>query len=357
MALKLVSLGLVPALLIVSFVAVGVLPGAREALDFHVFYVAAKAVAHAHDPYPAHPASLTWSSGAQHAYAYPPLVAVLTAPLTLLSYNAAAALWVVLSAAAVGLALWLLDVRDWRCYGAVFLWPSTLTSISIGTVSPLLLLGVAAVWRLRNRWGAAGAVAALVVAAKLFLWPIVPWLWLTGRRSAAASAAVAAVVASVLAWWWIGFAGLRSYPALLARLTAVEAPFGYSPAWRLAGDVGLIVIALFLAALGLRLRHHERALLRLATLSALLLTPILWLHYLVLLAVALPRRFSPVWLVPVLLWLTPQQGAYGAAWRVALVTCVVALVAFLGRATAEQPIALRPRGARNAARGVQRATA
>jgi hypothetical protein len=355
-ALTLVALGLVPALLLVAFAAAGVLPGVRETTDFRVFYIAAGAVAHGRSPYPEQVALLTWAGGAQHAYAYPPLFAALTAPFTLLSYHAAAVVWVLLSSAAVGLALWLLGVRDWRCYGAVFLWPSTLTAISIGTVSALLLLGVAAVWRLRDRWRAAGAVAALVVVTKLFLWPIVPWLWLTGRRKAAACAVVTAAVASVFAWWWIGFAGLRSYSTLLARLTTVEAPFGFAPAWHVAGYVGLTIAATVCAAVGFRLRFREQALLRVAALTALLLTPILWLHYLVLLVVALPRRFSWLWLVPALLWITPQQGAYGSTWRVALVASVVAMVGLLAGRTTEQPVAVWPRRQRTALTAVQRAT-
>ena len=65
--------------------------------------------------------------------------------------------------AAVVAALWSLGVRDWRCYGAVFLSRPTIDAILTGTVSPLLLLGVALLWRYRNRTYAAGAIAAGIV--------------------------------------------------------------------------------------------------------------------------------------------------------------------------------------------------
>lgn len=328
--LVVVALGLVPALLLAAFVAVGMGHRAMEARDFHMLYVAAVAAAHGRSPYPAHPSSLTWEGGAQSAYPYPPLMALLVAPLTLVSFHTAAVSWVLLSTASVALALWLLDVRDWRCYGAMCLWPSTLTAISVGTISPLLLLGVAATWRLRHRTGSAATTAALTVAAKLFLWPLIPWLWLTGRRMAAVTAALGSVAASLLAWWWLGFAGLRAYPSLLSRLTTVEAPIGYAPAWQLAGYAGIAIAAAACAVAVNRLRPGQRPKLQAATLSALVLTPILWLHYLVLLAAALPKRFSWLWLLPALLWLTPQQWSYGQAWRVALVGSVVALVAVLG---------------------------
>jgi hypothetical protein len=327
--LSLLMLAALPAALLAEFLAVAGHPGLREEVDFRIFFSAASAVAHGRDPYPAHLSGLTWAGAglAQRAYAYPPPVALLIAPLTLLSYHAAAVVWALVLAGAIGLALWLLDVRDWRCYGAVFLWPTTLTAISVGTVSPLLLLGVAATWRLRNRNASAATAAALTIAAKLFLWPILPWLWLTGRRLAAISALLIAIVASLLVWWWIGFAGLLSYPALLGRLTAAEASQGYAPAWHVAGYAGLAIAAVGCTAALWTLRGCERAALGAAALIALLLTPILWLHYLVLLAIALPKRFSWLWLTPIVLWFTPQQGAYGALWRVALVGTVIALIA------------------------------
>ena len=45
--------------------------------------------------------------------------------------------------------------------------------------------------------------------------------------------------------------------------------------------------------------------------AALALSPIVWLHYLVLLAVPLAiarPRFSPLWLLPIVLWVCPRSG-------------------------------------------------
>jgi alpha-1,2-mannosyltransferase len=237
--------------------------------------------------------------------------------------------FVVASAAAVAAALWLFDVRDWRCYGAVFLWPAVLTAVSIGTLTPLLLLGVAVVWRYRNTLGIAALAAAAVIAAKLFLWPVVVWLWATGRRGTAAAAVALAVAASAACWAWIRFAGMTGYPNLLHRITEVEAPYGYGAAWIVGG--ALLVAGLsfaFLVLCGV-LRRDDRVLFSVAIVAALVLTPILWLHYLCLLAapVALVRpRFSPVWVVPAVLWLTPQQQAFESPWRIAAVFLVLAAV-------------------------------
>ena len=62
-----------------------------------------------------------------------------------------AVLFVTASVVAIAAALLLFGVRDWRCYGAAFLSPAVLTGVTYGTVTPLLLLGVSALWRWRDR--------------------------------------------------------------------------------------------------------------------------------------------------------------------------------------------------------------
>ena len=76
----------------------------------------------------------------------------------------------------VAWSLWLLGVRDWRCYPVALLWPFTREAVEFGAIGPLLLLIVAFLWRYRDStWGAATATAS-AVAAKLFLWPLALWL-------------------------------------------------------------------------------------------------------------------------------------------------------------------------------------
>ena len=323
-------LAAVPALLLVAYVAVGARSGPNEAVDFRVFYDAAKTYMQGGNPYPAQPALLTWAHGAQNSYAYPPVVAALMVPFALVPYHLAAIIWVASGAFAVALSLWLLGIRDWRCFGAVFLWPSTLTAVSVGTISTVLLLGVATAWRFRDRIGAASVATGLTVSAKLFLWPLLIWLWLSGRRAAAIYAALAAGIAALVAWSVIGFGGIASYASLLLRLSKVESGQGYSAAWAVGGAAGIGVAAVGCAAAVRRFRWRGREAIAAAVVCALLLTPILWLHYFVLLAVALPRRFSLLWMVPALLWVTPQQGAYGDAWRIVLAASVIAVVAVGG---------------------------
>ena len=86
----------------------------------------------------------------------------------------------------------------------------------------------------------------------------------------------------------------------------------------------------------------ERSL-ALALAAALALSPIVWLHYFVLLLVpiALARRsFGAVWLIPALFWLTPYEENFGAHWRIAVAVALTALA--LGAAARARTYAPAP---------------
>jgi len=251
---------------------------------------------------------------ADASYAYPPLLAYLVAPLHPLGAAAATVVWTVLSLAAVAAALWLLGVRDWRCFALTAVWPVTRSAVDLGTVEPLLLLAVAAAWHWRDRLVEPALATGAAIALKLFLWPLVVWLALT-RRLRAAVAAVGATAAFVLLPWAVlGFAGLGSYPGLLRHLSDDEATSSYSVVAlavrahlpRSAGiAAGLLVAAALLAAAWLCVRRNVRdadgVALMLCLAAALAASPIVWVHYLLLLAVpiALARpRLSWLWFVP-----------------------------------------------------------
>jgi alpha-1,2-mannosyltransferase len=287
-------------------------------------------------------------------YAYPPLLALLIAPLAVLPEHVSGGFLpgilfsLVLIAAVVG-ALLLFDVRDWRCYVIAFLCPGTLESIEFGAIGPLLLLLIAVIWRLRDRpWG--GVAAGSCAALKLFLWPLGLWLLLTGRIRATALSVVTTVVLVLGSWAVIGFRGLGDYPRLLQRLDDVEAVNSYSAfALIRAFDVPqtaaralvaaaavLLVLGAWRAARGVGRTREEadRASLILVVAAALVLTPILWIHYLVLLIapIALARRtFSALWLAPLALTLFEaldwyRGWAYGDTKALVSVAAVIALV-------------------------------
>jgi Glycosyltransferase family 87 len=309
--------------------------GWYHAIDFHAPWQAAHSFASGHNPYV--PPQALVPSGPQQSFVYPAPTAALLVPFGFLSYRVASIVFLSLSALAVALALWLLGVRDWRCYGLAFASPAVLTGISVGTFSPILLLGVAATWRWRDRPAVAACAAGLTALTKVFLWPLFAWLWFTGRRRAAAAAVAIDVVACVLAWGWISFGGAHDYPSLLQKLGSIEGRLSYAPFWHLgassAGYVGIGAAGAVAVAYAAR-RARDPISFAVAILCALLATPILWLHYLTLLVAifaVLRPRLSRLWLLSLALWASPFQGANGSPWRIAIVlaamTCTVVALA------------------------------
>jgi hypothetical protein len=178
----------------------------------------------------------------------------------------------------------------------------------------------------------------------LFLWPLAIWLLATRRWRSAAACAGAGTVLLLGSWAVIGFAGLRSYPTLLNVLERIEAPASYSVV-ALVGVSGgaetavTAVLAVALAAaivVAARASDGDRRGFAVAVLAALVATPLLWLHYLLLLYVpiALYRpRLAPLWFLPLLLWVTPAAHSQGITWRIALALAVVGVVALQTAAT------------------------
>ena len=130
------------------------------------------------------------------AYPYPPLLALLAAPVVQLPFQVAGVI-VMATLVLVALAvLFVADVRDWRCYGLVLLWPPVISAIQTGNVTLWFALALALVWRFRNRLLSPSASLGVTLAAKFFLWPVVVWMAATragtvcgsrvrGRRCAA----------------------------------------------------------------------------------------------------------------------------------------------------------------------------
>jgi alpha-1,2-mannosyltransferase len=321
--------------ILLALAIVGNSVGHQYAFDFHGGpWAAAHAVLHGDNPYPA-PTAAALSPG--NRFEYPPVIAFVFLPLGALPFPAAAALMTVLLIAAMAATLYVLGVRDWRCYGATFLSIAVLHDFRLGALTPLLALGVALGWQWRDRARAAVPLA-LVIVAKVFLWPLLVWLLATGRVRVAGRTVVYAAGACAVAWATIGFAGLADYPRLLRVISEVYEGRGYSlvsaglalglgteAAAIAAIAIGLVVLALC-ALVGLR--GEDRKSLILALAATLALSPIVWLHYFVLLfvPVAIARRtFGAIWLVPVLFWLTPYEEHFGVHWRIAVAIAVAVL--------------------------------
>jgi hypothetical protein len=321
------------------------------AYDFEQsFYPAARHVLDGQSPFPpvTHAAVTTGT-----AFVYPPLTALLIAPLALLPVSVAGALFTLILVLATMLTLRLLDVRDWRCYAAVCAWPPVLSGLQTANLTLLLALGAALLWKYRDRRAVVVVVTAALVALKLFLWPLVVWLLATRRIASAVQAVALAVGITLASWAVIGFAGLHEYVPLLRLFSDVAQRRGYTPL-TLALKLGLgfpVARGLWLAIGALLVggivvlgrRRCEREAFVLAIVTAILCSPVAWLHYYAMLIVPLAilrPRYSALWLVPFLIIGAPA-AASGPSWWSAAVMATFAVVgggAALGRA----PVALRP---------------
>ena len=348
--------------------AVASLGGSAKPGDFgYVFLTAGDNVLAGRDPY-MDPDE--FHGPPQAPYAYPPVLAIVVTPLSALpervdNFYVPGMLFTLLLIAAIIAGLRLLDVRDLRCYAVALLYPVTLESFEYGAVGPILFLLIAIAWRWRDGVAAVAGSAGGLIVLKLFLWPLLVWLAVTRRIRAAVLATATAFLLAALSWVVIRFQGLGDYPRLLRRLVDVEADNSYS-AYAILKTLGLsgaatqalllvgaavLFVAMWRTARAPELSRLEqdRRSLTLAIAAALLLTPILWLHYLVLLLVpiALARpRLSLLWFAPLTLTVFELLDWYrgwpqGDGKALASVAAVVAIV-FVG--------SLRQPGARTRSR-------
>jgi Glycosyltransferase family 87 len=329
--------GWLPALLII--VGFGATLRAHSfAVDFHNYYwPSARDLLRGHSPFPPPTRAVVFQPHAYPAGPYPAAVAVLFVPLALLPVWLADVLFTALLIAGVFFALRLLGVRDWRCYGAAFVWAPTASAVQTANVTLLLVVGLALLWRFRDRAIVSGLVLGAAVALKLFLWPLVVWLLLTRRYVAAIWSGVVAAAITIATWAIVGFDHFREYPQV-ARIfsryyeTSVYTPFAFLSKLGVpsqgARAVGVAIGVLAIVAVAVAAwRHGEVLSFTLAVGAALLLSPIVWLHYFALVLVPLmilSPAFSWLWLVPAVLWLCPVGAP--SAWNASLPLLVCSFV-------------------------------
>ena len=303
--------------------------------DFSIFRTAASAVVHGRSPYVT-PTAAAFAHFDK--FVYPPVAALLFAPFTALPPGPAKVLMFVASLAALLGALRVLRVADWRCYGVAVVSAPAINSLALGALTPFLLLAAAVAWRYRDNPAVAGVATAFTAVLKLFMWPLGVWLLATRRWRAAVICAGAGLILLLGGWAVIGFAGLRSYPTLVHLLERVEAPASYSFIALLGLTGGAATAATVVLSLGAvvavwfaaRSSGGDQRGFAVAVVVSLLASPLIWMHYLLLLFVpiALYRpRLSGLWFLPLLLWLTPTTHSHGTPWRIALALFVVAVVA------------------------------
>ncbi|MGH2889390.1 MAG: glycosyltransferase family 87 protein, partial [Solirubrobacteraceae bacterium] len=246
---------------------------------------------------------------------YPAAANVAILPLSALPLWPAASIYTLGSIAAMLGGIWLLGVRDWRCFALVSLsWPF-LYGMYLGAINPFLVLGAGVAWRWRDRLWPPALGLATIIALKIFPWTLGAWLLFTRRWRALALTVVACGVVTFGAWAAIGFHGLAQYPQMLSNVSYLQEGRADSVVTALVvAGVGpsfasVVAIVLALGVLGLAWRaarrpDGDRRAFGLVVIAALTGTPIVWEHYMVLVFIPiamLSPRVSRLWLVPVVL--------------------------------------------------------
>ena len=313
-----IVLGAVP-LVVLGLLFLFLVDHNKLGVDFHyVYYPAVLRWLHGGDPYQVTHRELVHAA----AFVYPALSLVVFAPLGLIGRGAAETIYVVTCLACVPATLRVLNVRDWRVYGITLLWLPVYAGWQSGNVTLPLVLLVALAWRYRDRPVVVGAISAVAISIKPFVWPLALWLLATRRVRATAWTLAWAVGINLVAWWLVGFREISAYVRVSGQLTDALWRGGYSMLavahhlglGRGAGDLLLFSGS---AALGLAIlylgayRHDERAALTATVALMLVASPLVRSHYFALLLVpmALYRpRLDWLWALPVLMWPLPPTG-------------------------------------------------
>ena len=291
------------------------------------FYPEAKLVLHWTNPFPQPHSDL--SGGENRIFPIP--AAFLIAPLTLMPESWAVDVYVVVLLVALLATLWLLGVTDWRVYGLVAIWPQSIAAMQTGNLTILLGLLVAVAWRFRDRTWTPGLAIGAAIALKLFLWPLLVWLLAIRRYRAAATGATMGLVGGFV--MVLPFISLDHYVHLLRTLGSTFGPESYNVIGlltqsHLASTNVAAVVADAFGLVVLVLAYRRRSV-PLAVGAALVLSPIVWVHYFVLLLIPLAIRWprlSPVWALPLAMWILPGNGFNVRLWHVVLALVVLAAV-------------------------------
>jgi hypothetical protein len=310
---------LVVAAIVVAIVVV-LLP-LTPSYDLDVFLRAGDAAVHGQQVYPS-PASPAVYSGS--SFVYPYFAVWPFAALAGLSSGLSTMLFFFVCVCAVLVAC-LVGARG-DAWPAILTLCSafTITGLQLGALSPLLFVGAVFLWRLRNRPLAFALLAAPVIACKLFLAPLLVWPLLARRYRAFAYASTASLVLLALSFA-LGPIGPAPYLKLLSQLGAHEASSGFGLVGALisahlsptAAEATAAVVALVVcvaAHVHFRGTYDERVTFCAGIVVSLVLTPVLWSHYLILLsAMLLVLGARRRWFVALVLmsWaISPPHGVH-----------------------------------------------
>ncbi|MGC8465706.1 MAG: glycosyltransferase family 87 protein [Acidimicrobiales bacterium] len=317
---------------------------AMNPVELLTYLRAASAITHGSSPYP-HPNGHTLLGG--HAYVYPLLVSVLYTPLTIVSVHLATVVSRLGSIIALVAAAGLIKGRTGITVASIALCSTpVLVAIQVGSLEPFLLLGIALAYRFRSRPLISGIILALTSIAKLFLAPLLLWPLIARRRRLSGIAWIATVIVGL--GGVLLAPGISTYIEILLHLSHNESASG----WSLPGiatnfihstrvaeiGVGIIVVMPLCLLLWRRYRIYdgvisEQTLIGLLISLTLMLSPIAWSHYFVLVLFLLLNTKRPtlmIGLCSALSWIveTPDQVSITAVLPAIVVITAVTSLAY-----------------------------
>ena len=289
--------------------------------------------------------SSPWTS----AFSYPAPAALMFTPFALIRRPTADALFVAMSLFAVLGTLRVLDVRDWRIYGAVLLWPSVIIGWQTANVTLIFALAIATIWRYRDRPVVSGLLVGSLLAVKPFVWPLGLWLLATGRVRGLAWAISCCAIMNLFAWSIVGFSEFPQYLHVLNTLSSHEEHYSYSLVSLFLtlgcsqamahGLLAIMIATTSLLCLMLARRKGDLWTITMAIVISLLASPVVWPHYIALLMVplALARpRLRACWVIPWAMFVCPAVGPAG--WqRVVVLSVGIAVAAFAVTGNTAEP--------------------
>ena len=272
-------------------------PGAGFAFDFFCYYGAAARLAVGQGIYLAYTVAGPFVHGGAGTYVYTPPLAVALLPLAGLPFASAAVAWYLLRIGALALACAMLPVSRtlrFAAFAVTAFSGAFLSDQSLGNVNALLLLGTAVAWRWLDRPAAAVAMT-LSMSIRPQMAVVAGWWALRGQWRLVAIVALSAVVLVVATLPFVGVQTYLDFLSLLRNIRLEGAPNNVSldATARLIGLPPLVGTLAFVAgavvALGAivasRRRQPELGFV-VSVAASLLVTPLLWSHYLVLVVVS-----------------------------------------------------------------------
>jgi hypothetical protein len=291
------------------------------AYDFHPYYDGALRLLASGSPYQSATLDGPFQPGPKGLYLYSPVLAALFVPLTWLGEQMAILVWLALRLAALVAACALMPIsRPLRLvmFGVAGLSAPVLYDLDLGNVSLLVTLAAVVAWRWLDR-----PVSGMALAAALLVRPamavIAGWWLLRGVwRPVAWTVATFAAIGLVSFIWLRPEVWLQWLTVLrnVSNVTGVKANVDLGSAvLLLGGPAGLAQLALYagygvaVLAVLLSLRRDREVSYMVTLMASLLLSPLLWDHYLtnLLLPAALLASRGRWWglALPLLCW-TPH---------------------------------------------------